>query len=108
MKFIKANNDNKTATNEFNFFDDKEHSGNYSKHEHWDYGTNMTYVSSNETELMKASNKKQWQLLRDSNPPSSTTDIHTPTDGYFCESPSKSQSFDFLPYFIISYFSILI
>lgn len=86
MKYIKATADNKT--NEFNFFDDKDHPGNKSRHEHWDYGTNMSYVSSNETEQIKSSNKKQWQLLRESNPPSSTTDIHIPTDGYFCESPS--------------------
>lgn len=97
MKYIKETVTNQTVANTFNFFDEKDDNLNLngSRHEHWDYGTNLSYVNNNETEQMQQTKKDQWTMLRNFNPPSSTTDIHIPTDGFFCESPSK-----FCPFFV--------
>lgn len=111
MKFIKENAAaNKTTSADFNFFnenDDHGHgrsqvdnntiareknstngSGSSNRHEHWDYGKNLSYVHTNDTDRKLKLKKEQWNLLRNFNPPSSTTDIHVPTDGYFCDSPN--------------------
>lgn len=110
MKYIKQSVKNQTATKNFNFFDENDDHLhlNGTQHEHWDYGTNLSYTNSNETEQMQQTKKDQWKMLRNFNPPSSTTDVHIPTDGFFCESPSK---FTNSPYFtspkiIISIFQI--
>lgn len=90
MKYIKQSATNQSATSNFNFFDENDDHLhlNGTQHEHWDYGTNQSYVNNNETEQMQQTKKDQWKMLRNFNPPSSTTDVHIPTDGFFCESPS--------------------
>lgn len=57
--------------------------------EHWEYGKNMSYINITESNKEKEAAKDQWKILRNINPPSSTTDLHIPTDGFFCDSPSK-------------------
>lgn len=110
LKFIKENvASNKTTSSEFNFFDESDdHSRDRSmsdnstvagaknntagvdnRHEHWDYGRNLSYVHTNDTDRKLKMKKEQWNSLRNFNPPSSTTDIHIPTDGYFCDSPNS-------------------
>lgn len=92
MKMIKATVKNKTASIGFNIFSDIDHRTklNSSDHEHWAYGKNLTYMNATKANKEKQSSKDQWKELRDINPPSSTTDHHIPTDGYFCDSPSNT------------------
>lgn len=91
MKYIKQSAVNQTANNNFNFFDENDDHMhlNGTQREHWEYGTNSSYINNNQTEQMQQTKKDQWKMLRNFNPPSSTTDIHIPTDGFFCESPSN-------------------
>lgn len=91
LKLIKATAKNKTANIDFNIFDDNDNRAtlNGSRHEHWDYGKNLTYTNVTKNNKQKQATKDQWKILREFNPPSSTTDIHIPTDGFFCDSPSN-------------------
>lgn len=94
LKLIKAKTNNETLV-DFNPFNDiayqpKAASNSSGHHDHWDYGKNMTYANVFAKNKDKEATKDQWKILRNINPPSSTTDFHIPTDGFFCDSPSKS------------------
>lgn len=88
MKIIKAQMDNVTIS-DFNPFSDNDNQQLVNGSRHWEYGTNSTYTNVTKAFKEKQASKNQWKILRNINPPSSTTDLHIPTDGFFCDSPSK-------------------
>uniref|UniRef100_A0A1B0GM14 SSD domain-containing protein n=1 Tax=Phlebotomus papatasi TaxID=29031 RepID=A0A1B0GM14_PHLPP len=63
-----------------------------SRHEHWDYGKNISYVSDESTKKRNKLKKENWIKLTQMYPPPLTTDVHTTSDGFFCESPNKEYS----------------
>ncbi|XP_055677193.1 protein dispatched [Lutzomyia longipalpis] len=63
-----------------------------SRHEHWDYGRNISYVSDESTKKRNKLKKDNWIKLTKMYPPPLTTDVHTTSDGFFCESPNKEYS----------------
>lgn len=70
-------------------YDDNYDASNISRHDHWDYGKNMSYDSINNTESIEKK-RLRWLDLKSSNPPSSASDtVHIATNGFFCESPSE-------------------
>ncbi|XP_059612470.1 protein dispatched [Phlebotomus argentipes] len=62
------------------------------RHEHWDYGRNITYESDESTKKRNKLKKDNWIKLTKMYPPPLTTDVHTTSDGFFCESPNKEYS----------------
>lgn len=63
------------------------------RHEHWDYGRNLSSISEEVHNKRVLQKTKQWKsLLNLSPPPPLVVDFHMPFDGFFCESPNKEYS----------------
>lgn len=90
LKLLKAKTNN-VSISDFNPFSDNDDKHFVNGSRHYDYGTNLTYT--NTTKADKEKQPSKWKILHNFNPPSSTTDLHIPTDGFFCDSPSKFQLF---------------
>lgn len=59
--------------------------------EAWEYGRNVSFIDDDD-EVQNKSNqakKENWAKLQLNQPPPFQTDIHTSSDGFFCESPSR-------------------
>lgn len=67
------------------------------EHNHWDYGTNKSYDEETDKKNKEMKKKKWKEFSKLEPPPITSTDFHS-TDGYFCESPSKSNSSQFLSF----------
>ncbi|GAB0087327.1 Protein dispatched [Sergentomyia squamirostris] len=80
----------------FDFTDDydmmMDNSTGTPRHEHWDYGKNISYVNDESTKKRNKLKKEKWIKLTKMYPPPLTTDVHTTSDGFFCESPNKEYS----------------
>lgn len=57
---------------------------------HYEYGKNISYNEEKEKKIKEAKKKKWEGFLEIDPPPLTSTDFHS-SDGYFCESPSKSK-----------------
>ena len=59
--------------------------------EAWEYGRNVSFIDDEEDEAANKSiqmKKENWMKLTRMQPPPFEMDIHTSSDGFFCESPS--------------------
>lgn len=60
--------------------------------EAWEYGRNVSFIDDEDETAANKSiqmKKENWMKLTKMQPPPFQTDIHTSSDGFFCESPSK-------------------
>lgn len=58
----------------------------------WEYGRNVSFIDDDDDEAANKSiqmKKDNWMKLSKGVPPPFQTDIHTSSDGFFCESPSE-------------------
>lgn len=69
--------------------DDSGNDTTLEEHNHWDYGTNKSYDEETEKRNKEMKKKKWKEFSKLEPPPITSTDFHS-SDGYFCESPSKS------------------
>jgi protein dispatched 1 len=90
IKFInKLNALNATANYDLVNFEEYDDNETFSlRHDHYDYGKNLSFVSEDANNKQILAKKKQWQMFLNQYPPQ-TINAHVPTDGFFCESPSK-------------------
>jgi protein dispatched 1 len=90
MKFInKLNAMNATVNYDLVNFGEYDDNETFSmRHDHYDYGKNLSFVAEEVNNERIQLKKNQWKSLLNLYPPQ-MTDIHIPTDGFFCESPSK-------------------
>lgn len=60
--------------------------------EAWEYGRNVSFIDDEDETAANKSiqmKKENWMKLTKMQPPPFQTDIHTSSDGFFCESPSE-------------------
>lgn len=92
MKMLKdfaTNNKTYNVEIAYNTLDDSGNDTTLVEHNHWDYGTNKSYDEVTEKRSREMKKKKWNEFSKPEPPPITSTDFHS-TDGYFCESPSKS------------------
>lgn len=91
MRKLKDYSTNRSFNTDIIYNSDDSSSGNDSliEEHHYEYGKNVSYNEEKDKKNKKAKNDKWIDLLGNNPPPYTSTDFHS-TDGYFCESPSKS------------------
>lgn len=58
---------------------------------HWNYGKNLSFTDDEEYNKKLELKNNPWRLLREQNPPGIESEVHTKTNGFFCEAPSKCE-----------------
>lgn len=65
--------------------------GDMAEESQWEYGRNVSFIDDDDEVQNKSiqEKKENWMKLTKMQPPPFQTDIHTSSDGFFCESPSR-------------------
>lgn len=61
----------------------------------WEYGRNVSFIDDDDDDVVNRTiqmKKDNWMKLTKAQPPPFQVDIHTSTDGFFCESPNNGYS----------------
>lgn len=57
---------------------------------HWNYGKNLSFTNDEEYNK-RLEQRNEWKLLREQNPPGIESELHTKSNGFFCDAPSNFQ-----------------
>lgn len=74
----------------FQEYDNETEEAHGGRPEVWEYGYNRTYYAEETAKKTMTGKRDNWNTLRKLRPPPEPIEMHIPSDGFFCESPSKS------------------
>ncbi|XP_058467660.1 protein dispatched [Malaya genurostris] len=89
IRILKDLTINKSSNGELVNFEEYDNETFSSRHNNWEYGKNMSFYTEESGNKTMEKKRAKWDSLRNLKPPPDQTDVHIPSDGFFCESPNK-------------------